>query len=105
MDVESLLRDALDVRRVDGEPSIGFDQRVIGSLRERRSRPARFVPAFVGLAAVLALTAVVLPWYLGAANHPGSVASASSSPSPLPSETPASFIATAVPKAIPMTHV
>ena len=105
MDVESLLRDALDVRRVDGEPSIGFDQRVIGSLRERRSRPARFVPAFVGLAAVLALTAVVLPWYLGAADHPGSVASASSSPSPLPSETPASFTATAVPKAIPRTHV
>jgi hypothetical protein len=104
MDVESLLRDALDLRRVDGEPGIGFDQRVLGSLRERQSRRVRLVPAFVGLAAVLALTAVVLPWYLEAGNHPGSVASASSSPTPSPSETPTPFTATAVPTAIPLTH-
>jgi hypothetical protein len=109
MDVESLLRDALDLRRVDDEPGIGFEQRVIGSLRERRSRRIRFVPAFVGLAAVLALTAVVLPWYLGSGSHPGSVASASASALPSPSETRTPFLATTSPTvnptAIPTTHV
>ena len=53
MDVESLLRDALDVNRNPGEPGSGFDQRVMRSLRPRPHRRANTVLAFVGLAAVL----------------------------------------------------
>ena len=104
MDVESLLRDALDLRRVDGEPGIGFEQRVIGSLSERRRRPARFVPALVGLAAALALTAVVLPWYLGSRSGPASVASASSSPSPTASPTPSVPMPSPTTVRVPTTH-
>jgi hypothetical protein len=106
MDVESLLRDALDLRRVDDEPGIGFEQRVIGSLRERRRRrPAGFAPAFVGLAAVLALTAVVLPWYLGSRSGPASVASASASASPTASPTPLAPTPSPTPAPVPTTNV
>lgn len=97
MDVESLLRDALDLKRVPGEPSLGFDQRVILSLPDRPRRNPRVVLAFVGMAAVLALVAVIAPWYLGGAND-GRPAGASPSPSNSgPTDTP-----TATP--VPLTH-
>jgi hypothetical protein len=97
MDVESLLRDALDLKRVPGEPSLGFDQRVVLSLPDRPRRNPKFVLAFVGMTTVLALVAVIVPWYLGGASH-GGPAGASPSPSVSgPTETP-----TATP--VPLTH-
>jgi hypothetical protein len=106
MDVESLLRDALDLRRVWGEPSVGFDRRVMERLRPQSRRRARVIGSFVGLAAVLALAAVAVPWYLGSGIHaglPGLAASASASAavSASPSEPAASPSAALV----PTTHV
>ena len=96
MDVESLLRDALDLKRVPGEPDLGFEARVIRSLPNRPRRHSRLVPALVGLAAVLAIAAVAAPWYLGGANK-GGPAGVSSSPSASP--TTATPTATPVPLA------
>jgi hypothetical protein len=88
MDVESLLRDALDVGRVPGEPSLGFEERVVRSLPAQRRRQSRFVPAFLGLAAALALAAVGVPWLLGGFPIEGP-ATESAEPSALePSATP-----------------
>jgi hypothetical protein len=92
MDVESLLRDALDLKRVSGEPDMGFEGRVLRSLTDRPRRHARLVPALVGLAAVLAIAAVAAPWYLGGSNK-GGPAGVTSSPSasptiPTPTATP-----------------
>ncbi|MGD0121164.1 MAG: hypothetical protein ABSC46_01235 [Candidatus Limnocylindrales bacterium] len=109
MDVESLLRDALDVNRIPGEPGSGFDQRVMRSLRPRPRRRANAVQAFVGLAAVLALAAVLVPWYLGG-NHdaapgvaasPSISASAAASSSSPPTSSPSPSLA---PTLRPTTH-
>jgi len=94
MDVESLLRDALDLKRVPGEPDLGFEARVIRLLPDRPRRRARLVPAFVGLAAVLAIAAVAAPWYFGGSNKVGP-AGVSSSPSASPT--------TATPTATPVS--
>jgi len=97
MDVESLLRDALDLKRVPGEPDLGFEARVVRSLPDRPRRHSRLVPAFVGLAAVLAIAAVAAPWYLGGTTH-GVPAGVSSSPS----ASPTNAASTATP--VPLTH-
>jgi hypothetical protein len=97
MDVESLLRDALDLKRVPGEPDLGFEARVIRSLSNRPRRRARLVPPFVGLAAVLAIAAVAAPWYLGGTTH-GVPAGVTSSPS----ASPTNAASTATP--VPLTH-
>jgi hypothetical protein len=83
MDVESLLRDALDFKRIPGEPGFGFEARVIRLLPDRPRRRARLVPAFVGLAAVLAIAAVAAPWYFGGLSK-GGPAGVSASPSASP---------------------
>ena len=92
MDVESLLRDALDLKRVSGEPDMGFEGRVLRALTDRPRRHARLVPALVGLAAVLAIAAVSAPWYLGGSNKGGPAGvtlSPSASPTiPTPTATP-----------------
>ncbi|HEX7612736.1 MAG TPA: hypothetical protein VF371_08165, partial [Candidatus Limnocylindrales bacterium] len=80
MDVESLLRDALDLKRIPGEPGFGFEQWVMRSLPDRPRRRSRLVPAFVGLAAVLAIAVVAAPWYLGGLSK-GGPAGVSASPS------------------------
>lgn len=97
MDVESLLRDALDLKRVPGEPDLGFDARVIRSLPDRPRRHARLVPALVGLAAVLAIAAVAAPWYFGGSSKSGLVGVISS-----PSASPTNAASTATP--VPLTH-
>jgi hypothetical protein len=103
MDVESQLRDALDINRVPGEPGFGFEERVIRSLPDRSRRRVRFVPAFVGLAVVLAIVAVVAPWYLGCTNTNGP-AGVSASPSE-PSTTAIAIPApTPDPTAVTLTH-
>jgi hypothetical protein len=97
MDVESLLRDALDLKRVPGEPDVGFEARVVRSLPDRPRRHARLVPALVGLAAVLAIAAVAAPWYFGGSNNGGLVGVSSS-----PSASPTTATPTATP--VPLTH-
>jgi hypothetical protein len=97
MDVESLLRDALDLKRVPGEPDPGFEGRVLRSLPDRPRRHARLVPAFVGLAAVLAIAAVAAPWYLGGSNKGGPAGVSSS-----PSASPTNAASTATP--VPLMH-
>jgi len=97
MDVESLLRDALDLRRVPGEPDLGFEARVIRLLPDRPRRHARLVPALVGLAAVLAIAAVAAPWYFGGSNKVGPAGVSSS-----PSASPTNAASTATP--VPLTH-
>jgi hypothetical protein len=96
MDVESLLRDALDLKRIPGEPDLGFEARVIRSLPNRPRRHTRLVPVFVGLAAVLAIAAVAAPWYFGGSTR-GLPAGVNSSPSASP--TNAASTATPVPLA------
>jgi hypothetical protein len=97
MDVESLLRDALDLKRVPGEPDLGFEARVIRLLPDRTRRHSRLVPAFVGLAAVLAIAAVAAPWYFGGASKSGLVGVSSS-----PSASPTTATPTATP--VPLAH-
>jgi len=92
MDVESLLRDALDLKRVPGEPDLGFEARVVRSLPDRPRRHSRLVPAFIGLAAVLAIAAVAAPWYLGGSNKGGPAGVISS-----PSASPTNAASTATP--------
>jgi len=66
MEIERLLRETLDLKRMDGEPSSGLDERVMRALPDRRGRRrTTYVAAFLAAAAVMALVAVLVPWYVG----------------------------------------
>ena len=99
MDVESLLRDALDLKRVPGEPDLGFEARVVRSLPDRPRRHSRLMPAFVGLAAVLAIAVVAAPWYLGGLSKGGPAGVSAS-----PSASSATAVATLTPTPAILTH-
>ena len=67
-DIEKLLRERLSTGSSGPLPSPGFEDRVRSALTPRSSggrRRARFVRTMVGLAAVLALAAVAVPWMAG----------------------------------------
>jgi hypothetical protein len=65
MEIERLLRDTLDLERMDGEPSPGLDERVMRALPDRRGRRrSAYAAVFLAAAAVMALVAVLGPWYV-----------------------------------------
>jgi hypothetical protein len=66
MEIERLLRETLDLERLDGEPSPGLGERVMRALPDRRERRrTAYVAVLLAAAAVMALVAVLVPWYVG----------------------------------------
>ena len=92
--LEDLLRERLNTGSSGPLPSPGFEDRVRSSLTPRSSggrRRARLVRAMVGVAAILALAAVAVPWMAAPRRDANGVGSESPSatPSPTSSATPA----------------
>ncbi|HEX7495532.1 MAG TPA: hypothetical protein VF349_02750 [Candidatus Limnocylindrales bacterium] len=97
MEIERLLRDTLDLERMDGEPSLGLEERVMLALPDRRGRRrSTYAAAFLAAAAVMALVAVLVPWYVG---RPSAVQGGPSASSRDPATITPEPTATAVPLA------
>lgn len=103
-DIESLLRERLGPSSGRPLPSPGFEGRVRRSLtaQVRSRRRAHAVEALAGIAAVVALAAVVVPWWVGPRSGVGGPG-AGASPSVLPTFGP-TVVVSPSPTAIPLAH-
>jgi len=105
-DIENLLRERLGAGSSLSQPSPGFEDRVRRSLTPRGAgsrRWSRALQGVVGLAAVLALAAVAVPWVTGprAGMGPGGSGDDAASPSATPEPT---LAPTASPTPVPVAH-
>jgi hypothetical protein len=98
MEIEELLRDALDLKRIDGEPSHGLEERVMRALPDRRGRRrSAYAAAFLAVAAAIALVAALVPWFAGRPSAiVGGPSASSSNTAPITPEPSAT--------AIPLAH-
>jgi hypothetical protein len=103
-DIESLLRERLSAGSGRPLPSPGFEERVRRSLtaQVRSRRRAHVAEVLVGLAAVVALAAVIGPWWIGPRSGVGG-----GSPSAIlsfgPTSVPTSVVSPS-PTAVPLAH-